>query len=201
MLRLVRRLEDERFRVILQPRGGLDYLSPDLDKAKAQLAAVTALMDDIEPDDPASPPVIHVLSYSEASRLADPAVVDESVQITRCALNEYRRLRRDGQIDDMSKHAEVLARTGALVAQAEAVLGQIEAFIPRPYTRDGLYRIFASGFLPAPYLWECQDEFRHAVAWQTRVVRGAVEVVDEYGNPMPVAERIRRVVTSSGLAI
>lgn len=49
MLRLVRQLEDERFRVILQPRAGLDSFSPDLLRARAQLAAATALMDDIEP--------------------------------------------------------------------------------------------------------------------------------------------------------
>jgi len=201
MLRLVRELEDERFRVILQPRGGLDYFSHDSEKAKAQLAAVTALMDDIEPHDPGSPPIIHVVSHSEASRLADPAVVNESIQITRHALQEYRRLRRDGQIDDMSMHAEVVARTGALVAEAVAVLQQIEAVIPEPYTPDGLYRIFASGFLPAPYLWECRDEFGHAVAWQTRVIRGAVEVVDEHGNPMPIADRIRRVIALSGLGM
>jgi len=51
----------------------------DLQKAKAQLAAVTALMDDIEPQDPNSPPIIHVVSYCEASHLADPAAVNESI--------------------------------------------------------------------------------------------------------------------------
>jgi len=48
-LSLVKSLEDEKFQVLLQPRAGLDYFSPDQDKAKAQLAAVTALMDDIDP--------------------------------------------------------------------------------------------------------------------------------------------------------
>ena len=37
-LRLVRDLESPSFSVMLQPRGGLDYFSPDLDHAKAQLA-------------------------------------------------------------------------------------------------------------------------------------------------------------------
>lgn len=200
LLRLVRELEDQTFRVILQPRGGLDYFWPDLDKAKAQLAAVTALMDDIEPDDPHSPPMIHVVGYSEASHLADPAAVDESIQITRHALTEYRRLREKGQIDDMAKHPEVAAGTEELVAQAVAVLGHIEAMIPEPYTAEGLYRILVSGFLPVPYLWQCREEFRHAVAWQTRVVRGSVKVVDEHGAPMPVADRMRRVIASTGLA-
>ena len=34
MLKLVKELEDSHFRVVLQPRAGLDYFSADLDKAK-----------------------------------------------------------------------------------------------------------------------------------------------------------------------
>ena len=201
LLRLVRQLEGESFRVILQPRGGLDYFSPDLDKAKVQLAAVTALMDDIEPNDPLSPRMIHVVSYSEASHLADPAVVNESIQITRCALEEYRRLRKEGLIDDMAAHAEVAARTEALVAQAAPILGHIEATIPEPYTAEGLYRVFASGFLPVPYLWGCRQEFPKAVVWQSRLVRGAMRLVDDQGHPLGAVERLRRVASMNEPAI
>ena len=49
MLTLVKSLEDSNFKVILQPRAGLDYFKPDLEETKVQLAAVTALMDDIDP--------------------------------------------------------------------------------------------------------------------------------------------------------
>src|SRR5699024_7951045 len=49
MLRLVNELADSNFRILLQPRAGLDYFKPDLDEAKVQLAAVSALMDDIDP--------------------------------------------------------------------------------------------------------------------------------------------------------
>ena len=82
MLRLVRELEDENFSVHLQLRAGLDYFSPDLEKAKIQLACVTALMDDIEPDNENSPEIIHVVSYCEAVRLATPPVIVESIKIT-----------------------------------------------------------------------------------------------------------------------
>lgn len=201
MLRLVRELEDENFCVVLQPRGGLDYFSPDLDKARAQLAAVAALMDDIEPDNLASPQVIHVVSYSEASHLADPAVVNESIQITRHAITEWRRLRKKGDVADMSKHKEVLARTESLAADAREVLVRIESIIPQPYTADGLYQIFAAGFLPVPYLWECREEFHRATAWRTRVIRGAVEVVDDDGRPMKIEDRMHRVVSSAGLIL
>ena len=61
MLRYIRHLEDSNFQVVLQPRAGLDYFSSDLHKARVQLAAVTALMDDIEPGNCQSPEIIHVV--------------------------------------------------------------------------------------------------------------------------------------------
>lgn len=197
MLHLARELEDERFRVILQPRGGLDYFSPESQKAKAQLAAVTALMDDIEPQNSANPPIIHVVSYSEASHLADPAVINESIQITRHALDEYRKLRARGQIDDMARNADVLARTVELLGQARAVIQNIETHIAQPYTVEGLYQVFADGFLPIPYLWECKEEFKRAIGWQTRLIHGSVKVVDPHGIPIPISKRLRQTEESA----
>jgi len=197
VLTLARELEDERFRIILQPRAGLDYFSPDLERAKAQLAAVTALMDDIEPHNPNSPPIIHVVSYSEASHLADPPVVNESIQITIAALQEYRRLRAKGEVEDMSQHHEVKARTQELLREARIVLKAIEESIPDPYSAEGLYRVFWAGFLPVPYLWEGREEFAHAVRWQTRVIRGSVKVVDEYGTPIAVEQRVRSAMEAA----
>ncbi len=193
MLALVRELEGSHFRVILQPRGGLDFFSHDLERAKAQLAAVTALMDDIEPRDPASPPVIHVVSYSEASHLADPAVVNESIQITRHALDEYRRLRAKGDVADMASHPDVAARTAELLGECRTLLGAIEELVPHPDTAAGLYGVFARGFLPVPYLWQCREEFAAAIGWQTRLVRGSVKVVERDGTPIPVSERVSRL--------
>jgi len=197
LLTLVRELEDERFRVILQPRAGLDYFSPNLERAKAQLAAVTALMDDIEPHNPNSPPVIHVVSYSEASHLADPPVVNESIQITTAALQEYRRLRKKGEVEDMSQHPEVKTRTEELLQDARAALKAIEESIPDPYSAEGLYRVLWAGFLPVPYLWEGREEFAHAVRWQTRVIRGSVKVVDEQGIPIPVEQRMQAAMENA----
>jgi len=197
MLRLVRELQDDRFVVFLQPRGGLDYFSSDSEKARAQLAAVTALMDDIEPNNPVSPQIIHVVSYSEASHLADPAVVNESIQITHHALASYRKLRRHGLIDDMSKHPEVIDRTEWISSEARTVLQAIEGTIPDPYSAEGLYRIFAEGFLPTPYLWECKDEFQKAISWQTRLIQGGVKVVGQNGKPITAANRMRQVCFES----
>ncbi|MFO7534234.1 MAG: cobalamin-binding protein [Kiritimatiellia bacterium] len=189
-LTLVRPLEDAAFRVILQPRGGLDYFSPAPVKAKAQLAAVTALMDDIEPRDESSPPLIHVVSYSEGYELADPEVIDESIRITRHALDEYRRLRRKGDIDDMTDHPDVAARTAWLLDETRTVLRALEAAIPDLLSAEGLYQAFARGYLPVPYLWECRDELAAAVRPQTRLLRGSVKIVDPAGRPIPATERM-----------
>jgi hypothetical protein len=193
MLQLARELEDDHFRVFLQPRGGLDYFSPEPDKAKAQLAAAAALMDDIEPRNPASPPLIHVVSYSEAFQLADPAVVNESIQITRYALAEYRRLRAKGYVEDVTENPEVKSRTFELVRDGRAVLRAIAEAVPNAYTPEGLYQIFAKGFLPVPKLSGCRDEFPNAVRWQTQVLRGKVLVVDENSLPISAESRIQKI--------
>ncbi|MGA2477210.1 MAG: cobalamin-binding protein [Spirochaetia bacterium] len=194
LLRMLRGLEDGSFTVVLQTRTGLDYLSADPRRAKAQLAAVTALMDDIEPRSAESPGIIHVVSWTEATRFADPAVITESVQICRHALAEYRGLRKKGLIDDAGESPEVKARTEELVAEAQAVLRAIETSIEGPWTPAGLYGIFAAGFLPVPYLWACRGEFPAAIDWRTRLVRGAVRLVDEKGVPLSVAQRVERAL-------
>ncbi len=197
LLRLVRSLESPTFRVLLQPRGGLDYFSRDEEKAKAQLAAVTALMDDIEPDNPASPSVIHVVSYTEATRLADPPAVNESIRITRHALSEYRRLRKAGHVPDMGRDLEVSVRTEWLMEETSTLLRAIEATIPDPCSAEGLYDILAAGYLPLPYLWACREEFPGATAWPTQLVDGAVRTVDAEGQPISARERAAAIVERS----
>jgi hypothetical protein len=193
MLHLVRELEDKTFRVILQPRAGLDYLSPDLEKAKVQLAAVSVLMDDIEPQVTTSPEVVHVVSYPEASHLATPLEINESIQITRKAIDTYRQLRRSGRVADMSRDADVACRTAHLLGESRTVLAAIEQTIPNPYSADGLYRVLAAGYLAAPYLWEERKEFRHAVEWRTAMADGGVAIVDGAGSPVSAAARVARV--------
>jgi len=189
MLSLVKELEDSHFQVILQPRAGLDYFSHDLEKAKVQLAAVSAMMDDIEPHDATSPAIIHVVSYSEAAYLADPEVIDESMQITRAAITAYRDLKARGAVEDMARHVEVQERTETLREGARTILAAIEKSIPAPYTAEGLYAVFAAGFLPVPYLWECREEFPNAVRWRTRLFQGGIVVVDETGQPISPSRR------------
>ena len=190
LLRLVKSLEGPDFKVYLQPRGGLDYFSPDPGKAKAQLAAVTALMDDIEPQNEKSPQIIHVVSYSEAYQLADPPVMEESIRITRYALQEYRRLRREGGVEDMAANPEVAAREIALYGDAKKMIAAIESLVNDAYSPGGLYAMLASGVFALPWLTSCREEFAAAAGMDTRIVSGAVYAVDSSGMPIPVEARI-----------
>lgn len=198
MLGLVRELEDRWFRVVYQPRAGLDYFSPDPTKAKAQLAAVTALMDDVEPLRDRSPDVIHVVSYSEGYELANPQIVDESIRITRAALDEHRRLRAAGKVAPPSDYAAIGPKVAALTEQVRKLIGAMESCIPNLYSPEGLYSALWAGFLPIPHLWECRDEFQNATAWRTRAKNGSVQVVDELNQPIPIEERIK-VATENAL--
>lgn len=189
MISLVRELEDENFRVFLQPRAGLAYFSSDLRTARVQLAAVTAMMDDIEPHNRLSPELIHVVSFSEGSHLADPPTIDESIKITRSSLAEYRRLKENGKVPALHSHPEVLRRQEEITRGACIVLRAIGRSIARPFTAQGLYEIFVAGFLPVPYLGECLEEFARAVRWQTKVIQGGVKVVDERSRPISPEER------------
>jgi hypothetical protein len=189
LLRVLKEIEDSNFRVFLQPRAGLDYFSPDIDTAKCQLAAVTALMDDIQPFFDESPPIIHVVSYSEGVHLATPEVIDESIKITLQALKEYRLLRKKGTIENMDCHREAVERTENLYAEVKDILSIIEKYVKNPYTPTGLYKIFCAGFLPVPYLWQGKEEFRYATRWKTAVIKGSVKVVDDLGQLIATTER------------
>lgn len=191
LLTLVKELEDSRFKVYLQPRAGLDYFSPNLDKAKIQLAAVTAMMDDIEPANPLSPDIIHVVSYSEAVKLATPEIINESIQITLYALDMYRKMKQQGKTEDMSRHPELNYRTRTLVEGVKTIRQLLEKHIPDLYTPRGMYTTFQKGAMPVPWLWESRDEFAAAVAPRTALVKGGVDIVNEFGEPLDPVKRIK----------
>ena len=190
LLKLIKGLEDKNFRVILQPRAGLDYFKPDLNEAKIQLAAVTALMDDIEPHNTKSPGLIHVVSYSEASHLATPDIIHESIQITQQSLIKYREMKKQGKVSDMARNEDVDMRQAELLESARSIINGIESSIKDPYSPEGLYKVFAAGFLPVPYLWGEVEEFKHAKNWKTKPVHGSVKLVDKDGKVLKDEEVI-----------
>ena len=173
MLALVKGLEDDGFRVILQTRAGLDYFKPDLEVAKRQLASVSAMMDDIEPLSESSPQIVHVVSYSEALWLATPEILNDSVRITRAAMAEYRAAKKRGE-GFAPLEAMVASRSERLERDARAVIAVLEEHIPALYTPEGLYLAFAGGWLPVPDLWSYSDEFAYACSWESRLADGGM---------------------------
>lgn len=191
MLHWTRSLEDDRFQVILQPRGGLDYFSTDENKAKAQLAAVTALMDDIDPAPGRGPEIIHVVSYTEGNRLADPGVVNESIQITRAALTDYRRLKQRGAVEDPAKREQVMERTAEMIREAGEMIRAIDELIPDATCAEGLHQVLELGFFPLPYLWRCREQYPRALEWKTQSIQGAVKVVNQQGVVVSTEARMK----------
>lgn len=198
MLRLVRELEDGTFAVHLQSRAGLDYFSPDLEKAKVQLAAVTALMDDIEPGNDNSPEIIHVVSYSEAVRLATPPVIEESIKITLTALRKYREQRRMGIIENMAYNKELNERCEILYQEAKEAIILLEQYIPNLYTAEGLYRVFKEGFFPVPYMLDTDSKYPEATQWRTAIKNGGICVVNKKGEIIRTSDRYRKIILKNG---
>lgn len=194
MLKLVRELEDENFYVSLQARAGLDYFAPDLEEAKVQLAAVTCLMDDIEPGNDNSPEIVHVVNYCEAVRLATPPIIKESIKITLSALREYRIARSLGKVPNMKYDKDVKFRAEALYNEAKEAIILLEKAIPNLYTPDGFYKVFVEGFLPVPYLMDQHKKFPKATKWHTALKNGGVAVVDSIGRTVNTTDRIRRTI-------
>ena len=177
LIKLVKELEDDNFRVVLQTRAGLDYFKPNLETAKAQLATVTALMDDIDPNNAMSPEIIHVVSYSEALFLATPKILNDSIKITKTALNEYRQLRKKGLTPDVMTD-DIRKRQAELEVACRRIIKAMEENIPDLYSPEGLYLAFVAGWLPVPELWSDSDEFVHAKGWGTRMTNGGVALCD-----------------------
>lgn len=194
MLKLVRELEDPKFKVSLQTRAGLDYFSPDLDKAKVQLAAVTAMMDDIEPDNPNSPEIIHVVSYCEAVRLASPELMKESIKITLGALEEYRELKKKRLTWNTMSDKDIQYRTESLMQEARDAIRILEENIHDLYTPKGLYKVFTDGFLPVPFMLDPNKKYPEATKWQTAIFNGGVTVIDDNGNPIDTKTRYNKII-------
>ena len=173
LLKLVKELEDSSFRVLLQSRAGLDYFKPDLETAKIQLATVTAMMDDIDPNNEMSPEIIHVVSYSEALFLATPDILIDSIKITKTALNEYRRLKKKGLTPDVMTE-NIVNRQYELESACRKIIAAMEQHIPDLYSPEGLYLAFVAGWLPVPELWSDSEEFFFAKNWDTRMTNGGV---------------------------
>jgi len=192
VLKLVKELEDSNFRVIFQTRAGLDYFKPDIEEAKIQLAAVTAMMDDIDPYNIYNPEIIHVVSYSEALYLATPDIINDSIKITRTALRKYRNKKRE--LDFITEAEDKIAvRMIQLENDARKLLNAMESSMPDLYSPEGLYIAFVAGWLPVPQLWSDSEEFKMAKQWQIQMSNGGLSI-ENNGLIMSVDSRINKCI-------
>lgn len=196
MLRLIRELEDESFTISLQTRVGLDYFSTDLEAAKVQLSAATCLMDDLEPNNPNSPEIVHVVNYSEAVRLATPDIISESIKITLATLKEYRVAKMLGKMPNMENDMDTNYRTEQLYTEAKEAITFLENNIPYLYTPEGFYFVFTQGFFPVPYLMDYENKYPKAKMWQTAYKNGGIKVVDDRNNPIYTLKRYQQIMSS-----
>lgn len=194
MVGLVRELEDASFKVSLQTRAGLDYFAPDLEEAKIQLAAVTCMMDDLEPDNDNSPEIIHVVNYSEAVRLATPPIIKDSIRITLNALHSYRFARKMGVVPNMRHDPDVQDRYEALMHDAREAIRLLEDNIPNLYTPEGFHKVFCEGFLAVPYLMDQNHKFPKATMWKTAIKNGGISVVDDEGRIISTEDRYHYII-------
>ena len=170
----------------------MDYFSPDLEKAKIQLSAITALMIDIEIN--RLPDIIHVVSYSEAAFLATPNIINDSIKIVKSTVNEYRSFRKKNDIiSEFINTDEILQKEKIFYEDAIKYIKFIEESIPYLYSAKGFYEVMSKGYFPLPYLWKCKEELKNALSWDIRTIRGEVKVVDEYGIPLSVENRIEKI--------
>ena len=193
LLKTLRTLEDKEFKVIYQPRAGLNYLSPDLEKAKRQLSAVTALMSDVEYNKSDSPEIIHVVSYSEALFLANPEILKESIRITKSTIKHYPNYRELNNIRDFIDNKLMYEKFENLINKVWLLIRDIETNIINPYSENGFYEIFRRGYFPVPFLWGCRDEFPNAINWKTGFIDGSTRVIDKNGKELGIIRRLERI--------
>lgn len=188
LLSLVEELKDDQFKIIPQPRAGLSYFSPNLNKAKIQLGSVSMLMTDLL--ERKSPEIIHVVSYSEAVELATPPIINKSSQITRRSIDSYLSDKEALDIFSPSAMAMVTNMHNQLFFQAKVMINHMERNFVNLYTPEGCYNIYKAGYFPVPQLWHCRDEFRFATKWKTRIFEGQMLISDTDDKPMSIEKRL-----------
>ena len=189
ILELIKPLEDENFKVLLQPRAGLDFFSPDEKKAKQQLAMVSMLMDDIEVDVKNSPPLVHVVSYSEALYMANPKVMNESIQLTCAALEYYRKLKKEHKVELSRFEKDMTELKQHFISEANIILESIERNVDEYLSAQGFYDIYEAGYLPTPYLYNASEIFVNAIYFDSRYHNGSVILVDKDGLEVDAIKR------------
>ncbi len=181
---LIETLSEPGFTIFTQIRAGLSHFSSDLDIAKGQLAASTALGLYLKPE------IIHVVGYCEADHIACSMEVIESARIVQGVLNDL--LFDVPQIDQdpfILEHKERIKREALQLLDA---ISALDSSCEEPWTSPViLTKAVKKGILDAPHL-AGNAVARGRVA--TRLREGALRVVDQEGKVMSEEERLERLI-------
>jgi hypothetical protein len=187
-LELVESLQDGRFRVWRETRGGLTSYPADPSVARGHLAATVCLQMQLKPH------IVHIVGHTEAHHAATAAELIEACRITDGAVSQCLL-----GTPDMTGDSRVQQRKEELVQQASLLLDAIAQLAPgddSPFTNaDALATAAEIGLLDAPHLRGNAAACGKIV---TRMLGGACVAVDPAtGNPLPEAERIERALARS----
>jgi methylmalonyl-CoA mutase cobalamin-binding subunit len=182
VIKMVKPLENENFRVLKQTRIGL--LSHPLDTAAARghLAAATYLQMALKPD------IYHIVGHTEADHAATGDDVIEASKIVRRAINNAMGA------PDMTADPAIQKRVKELVKDANLLLDAIRglsASSADPLTDPATLTLaVTSGLMDAPQLRN--NKFGRGEVL-TRIVDGASMAVNKKGKPIQEGKRIAKI--------
>jgi hypothetical protein len=184
-LELVESLENARFQVWRETRGGLTSYPPDPSVARGHLAATVFLQMQLKPH------IVHIVGHTEAHHATTAGELIEACRIADGAISQCLL-----GLPDMTADARVQRRKAELLADAATLLDAIASLAADdrdPFTdADTLARAAEIGLLDAPHLRGNAAACGKIV---TRLVGGACLAVDPAtGKPIPEAERVARIV-------
>jgi hypothetical protein len=184
-LELVESLQNDRFHVWRETRGGLTSYPPEPSVARGHLGATVALQMQLKPH------IVHIVGHTEAHHATTAAELIEACRIadgviSQCLLG----------LPDMTADPKVQRRKEALLADAEVLLHAVAELGPSdgdPYTDPNtLARAVEIGLLDAPHLRGNAAACGKTV---TRMIEGACLAIDRStGKPLPEKERVARAL-------
>lgn len=183
-LQLIREIEGPRFRTLREVRAGITSLPADMDEAKGHMAASAIFSMAVHPH------ILHVVGFSEATRVVDPQTLIASCRIARGSL----RLAIQGHPDPAYDPA-VQARKEHLVREAEVLLEGIRKLGPHspdPWSdAEVLTEAIRRGVLDAPHFRGNPHLCGNIV---TACVEGGWEAIDPVTRRrIPEGSRLRRL--------
>jgi len=179
--------------ILRQTRTGIEYLSPDLKKAKWQLARSTLLQMFLKPH------IIHMVSYCEAEHAATAEDVIESSKIVRKAVKLFHENETD--LLPQTENFIIQNRKRFLLNEAEYLLKYISTFNPN-FSKNSAdrYRLLAD---PITIFTSIEKKIMTAPGivlpqfkgdFTTRPTKyGFIDNVDDHGNLITEETRLTKM--------